>query len=453
MRRHAIAAALLAVTLAGFLPFVRAPLSAALTAARERFAAPGRAEPGRFPPAGDWRGVGAHDTRTPLADSSGLQPVADVETLRAALARAAPGDVLLLAPGDYVLRATLLADRPGSPERPIRVRAERPGSARLRVAATVGFEVRAPYWIFEGLDIAGICADHGDCEHAFHIVGNAHHTVLLNNRLHEFNAPVKINGIPDPGGGLRLPDDGRIEGNSLYNSGVRLTGNAVTLIDAIAVDRWTVTGNLIADFVKGGGDNISYGAFFKGAGTGNVFARNLVICEMHLHPPYGARVGLSFGGGGTGAQYCRDGRCAAEQFNGRIENNLILHCNDVGVYLNRAAGSLVAHNTLYATLGMDARYPETDAVFANNLLDGRLRARDGGRWTGDGNRVLDTAGFAARFFAPQDADFRLRDGTGIVAAGAPLPAVREDLCGHTRAPAPDVGAIEYGRERCDPTER
>lgn len=422
-----------------------------LDAARARLAVGGEPPTGNFPPAGDWRGIGASDRRPPLPAGSNLVPVASVDELRRAMAAAAPGDALLLAPGDYELRATLYAERAGSAERPIRVLADQPGSARLRVATTVGFELRAPYWVFEGLDIAGICADHGDCEHAFHIVGDAHHTLLRNNRLHEFNAPVKINGH-ERDGVLHTPDDGRIDGNSLYNTSVRLTGNAVTLIDAIAVDRWTVRANLIADFVKGGGDNISYGAFFKGAGHGNVFERNLVVCEMNLHPPYGARVGLSFGGGGTGARHCRDGRCAAEHFDGRIRNNVILHCNDVGVYLNRAARTEVAHNTLYATLGMDARFPETDAQFANNLLDGRIKARDGGRWHGEGNLHLDAAGFARRFFAPQDADFRLRDGDGIVAAGVPLPSVADDLCGHARARPPDLGAIEYGLHACDPTE-
>lgn len=423
-----------------------------LDAARARFQVSGEPLPGRFPPAGDWRGIGAGPAREPLPAGSNLVPVANTDELRSAMAVALPGDVLLLAPGDYPLQRTLYAERPGEAGRPVRVLAERPGSVRIRVATTVGFELRAPYWWFEGLDIAGVCADHGDCEHAFHIVGDAHHTVLRNNRLHEFNAPVKINGS-ERDGRLQTPDDGRIDGNSLYNSGVRLTGNPVTLIDAVAVSGWTVRANLIADFVKGGGDNISYGAFFKGAGSGNVFERNLVICEMNLHPPYGARVGLSFGGGGTGAQYCRDGRCAAEHFDGRIRNNLILHCNDVGVYLNRAARTEVAHNTLYATLGMDARFPDTDAVFTNNLLDGRIKARDGGRWSGDGNLRLEAAGFAARFFAPQDADFRLRDGSGIVAAGVPLPQVPDDLCGHVRARLPDIGAIEYGLDACDPAGR
>ena len=94
---------------------------------------------------------------------------------------------------------------------------------------------------------------------------------------------------------------------------MRDTANPVTPIDLVAASHWTIRGNLITDFIKGGGDRISYGAFAKGAGAHNVFEQNVVVCEAHAARTPGQRVGLSLGGGGTGKPYCRDGRCIIEQ--------------------------------------------------------------------------------------------------------------------------------------------
>ncbi|HMW44242.1 MAG TPA: hypothetical protein PKC88_17885, partial [Plasticicumulans sp.] len=74
-----------------------------LDAARARFQVSGEPLPGRFPPAGDWRGIGAGPAREPLPAGSNLVPVANTDELRSAMAAALPGDVLLLAPGDYPL--------------------------------------------------------------------------------------------------------------------------------------------------------------------------------------------------------------------------------------------------------------------------------------------------------------------------------------------------------------
>ncbi|MDT1847664.1 right-handed parallel beta-helix repeat-containing protein, partial [Acinetobacter baumannii] len=91
--------------------------------------------------------------------------------------------------------------------------------------------------------------------------------------------------------------------------------------------------NVITDFVKVGGDRISYGAFAKGAARGTVFEGNVVVCEHLLRGHPGQRVGLSFGGGGTGKPYCRDGRCDAEHEGGTMRANLVASCSDAGIYV------------------------------------------------------------------------------------------------------------------------
>jgi hypothetical protein len=61
-----------------------------------------------------------------------------------------------------------------------------------------------------------------------------------------------------------------------------------------------------------------------------------------------------------------------------MRDNLIVACSDDGIYINRSPDSVVLHNTLIDTAGIDVRYPESMATITANLVDGPVRARDGG---------------------------------------------------------------------------
>jgi parallel beta-helix repeat protein len=296
------------------------------------------------------------------------------DEVRAALAKARPGDVITLAPGTYRFDAHAVeASRPGAAGAAIVVRAAHPGTVHLEFDQTEGFLVSAPYWRFENLDIRGVCAQDVDCEHAFHVVGKGAHFAAVNNTIADFNAHFKINGL-----GGDFPDDGLIESNTLTNTRARDTRNPVTPIDLVAASRWTIRGNLIEDFVKTQGNGVSYGAFAKGAGSANVFERNLIRCEHRLRGAPGEHVGLSLGGGGTGPQFCRDGKCIVEQQGSTIRGNLIASCSDVGIYLNSAADSRIEDNTLLDTTGIDVRFPASSAHLDGNLVDGPIHSRNGG---------------------------------------------------------------------------
>lgn len=299
--------------------------------------------------------------------------VASADELRRAFAAAQPGDLITLLPGVYRFDSGVAASRAGSPDAPVTVRAEQPGTVQIDFAAVEGFAVSAPWWRFENLAIRGVCADHDRCDHAFQVSGGAHHFAALNNTITDFNAHFKINGS----GGV-FPDHGLIESNTLSNGAPRRTGHPVTPIDLVAASNWIVRGNLIADFIKDGGDGISYGAFAKGAGARTLFERNVVVCEQRLQGLPGQRVGLSFGGGATGKPYCRDGRCITEQDGGTMRANLVAACSDVGIYLNSAAGSTIADNTLVDTAGVLVRFPTSSATLDGNLVDGAILSRDGG---------------------------------------------------------------------------
>jgi parallel beta-helix repeat protein len=359
-----------------------------------------------------------------------------------AIRQANPGDVITLAPGTYRFRGRYInVNRPGTQDRRIVVRAERPGTVTLEYETEEGFLVSAPYWTFEGLAIRGMCREHSSCEHAFHIMGNAHHFIARNNAITDFNSHFKINGAEG-----KIPDDGIIDGNTLTNASVRETGSPVTPIDLVAANRWVVRRNLISDFVKGKSDQVSFGAFAKGAGSDNRFEQNIVVCEHLLKGAPGQRVGLSLGGGGTAKDYCRDRHCITEQQGGVIESNLIVSCSDDGIYVNRSASSRIVHNTLIDTGGITVRFPESSADIEGNLVDGSIRSRNEGIVRKTDNVEITVA---AAYFGFHPVRRLYTDGrelnfawnsappSRIGASGIPL-----DLCGGSRSQQPAYGAFE-----------
>lgn len=358
-----------------------------------------------------------------------------------ALARAQPGDVITPEPGTYRFSgASIFVTRAGAPGADISVRASRPGTVLVEMDNLEGFVVSAPFWRFENLTIRGVCARHTECEHAFHVVSGATHFVARNNVLMDFNAAIKVNGQD-----RRFPDDGLIEANTINNTTARQTDGPVTMIDLVAASRWTIRDNLITDFIKAGGDRISYGAYAKGGGTGNRFERNVVLCEYLLRGTPGWRIGVSLGGGGTEPRYCADGACATEQNDGAIESNLIASCSDDGIYVNHGGVSRIANNTLLDTGGIVVRFAESRAEVEGNLVDGAIRSRDGGVLHANGN--LQTPVSALYFgYHPQRSLYR--DALAFDLAWASPPPRRVstaepvDLCRASRPARPVFGAFE-----------
>ena len=385
-------------------------------------------------------GIGAQTAITP-APFGKERLVGTVDELRAAIGSAQPGDVITILPGAYrIARGSVAIERPGRENAPIVVRARLPGSVRIEVDATIGFAVSAPYWRFENLALRGVCGQHQYCEHAFQVTGGGHHFAARNNTLVDFNAHFKINGVAG-----RFPDAGLIEANTLRNDSVRETATPVTPIDIVAASGWTVRRNLIADFVKGYGDRISYGAFAKGGGGGNVFEQNAVVCEARLRGASGQRVGLSLGGGGTGRQYCRDGRCIVEQEGSVLRSNLVASCSDDGVYLNNAAATRFEHNTIIDTGGVQVRFAGSSADIEGNLVDGAIRSSDGGVLRLLDNRSTGIARLYAGYHPVRALFVNAGEFNFAWDGAAPrrsAPTSAPDLCGKPRPAQPAYGAFE-----------
>jgi hypothetical protein len=385
---------------------------------------------------------GIGEPHLPSAKAVVVETVTD---LRAAVRAAEPGTVIEIHPGSYDFSGGKIEiDRPGLPDRPIVLRAPTLASVRLRFSLLEGFHVLAPYWVFENLVIEGTCEDDSRCEHAFHVVGDAVGVVIQNNWIADFNAAIKVNGK-----GGRYPDAGTIRHNAFVNSRPRDTDRPVALLDLVSVSRWRIQKNLIADFAKAGGNYTSYGAFFKGAGEDNIFEQNLVRCEGR-HSGLD-RIGFSFGDGGTGRRFCRDGSCEVEHRRGIARNNVIMNCpNRAGIYLNKSAETLIHNNALIATAGVELRGAGTDAVIVNNIVDGGLKVLDGAAVTAASNIVGPPDGTPSAVVSSgifRDAlggDLRLKDSRATVGQGVPVDGDWLDLCGqHQDDAAPDIGPIQY----------
>jgi hypothetical protein len=375
-----------------------------------------------------------------------LKPVLNQADLRAAINNAEPGDVIQLMSGRHVfVDRQISVNKPGTASAPITVRAARLGDVTIEANQTVVFKLFAPHWRFENLVIRGTCAEDRYCEHAFHVTADARFTNIRNNRLEDWNAAIKINGE-----GGKFPDEGLIEGNTMTMSRPRDTQAPVTPVDLVAASNWRVSQNFIADFARTDTRKPTYGGFFKGAGENNVFERNVIFCEWKLPRGPDQRVGLSLGGGGTGAEYMRV-RSDFEQTGGVIRDNLIAFCSDVGVYVNKATRSVIEHNTIIDTAGIDVRFPESSADVVANLVDGVIRTRDGGVARQRDNEIGPLLGLFIGYH-PVRALFRDPAAWDLTWANKPsAPGVgrgRADLCGTPRPAQPLAGAFEdYARCR------
>ena len=378
---------------------------------------------------------------TATGAGAGELTVGDVAQLRAAMTAAVAGDIIVLKPGVYRLGDKLRTRNPGRAQAPITVRATRFGTVTLEVATQTGFFVTAPHWHFEALFLRGVCPTHDGCEHAFHVVGAADHTVIRGNRAEDFNAQIKSNGI-EIAGRREFPDDVLVEANLFRNTSVRDTARPVTPVDVVGGKRWIIRDNFIADFSKGKGNKVSYAAFLKGNSSDGVIERNLVVCE--LEHKGGDRIGLSLGGGGTGAKYCEGGACPQEHSNGVIRNNIVMNCpSEPGIYLNNAAATKVVHNTLFNTRGILGRFAATSADIRNNVLSGAVRLRRGATATRSANVIGLNSQFRNWFAFAEEGDFSLLPGSELVNSGEQVDAVHDDYCGVARSDGrPDRGAVE-----------
>lgn len=388
----------------------------------------------------------------PLTGGAAVKSISTVADLQSALASAKAGDELVLEDGTYTVNANLSCAAEGTQAQPITVRAKNRHAAVVRFNAQEGFKVSGRYWTFDGLTVEGICSSDEACEHAFHVTGHAESFVLRNSRVRDFNAQLKVNASKNASGVWEMPHRGLIEGNEIYDTHARATSTPVTKLNIDTGDDWVVRDNALHDFSKQGG--ISYGAFMKSGGKRGLFERNRVLCVKD-QPAGDTRIGLSFGGGGTGNEYCAPAfdptvPCSPEHSDGVIRNNIVANCSDVAVYLNKAANTRVLFNTFIGTAGVDYRYAASTGEATGNVLTGVIRNRDSATGTQGANRSnVDTSTFASWYVAPLKGDLTLKGDVSSLIGAAPRSTLApEDFCARPRPASATLGALEHSLGDC-----
>mgnify|MGYP000152543397 CR=1 FL=1 len=381
-----------------------------------------------------------------------LKLIDNVTDFLKAIKYAKPGDTIQLMPGDYHLKKKRIGiSVAGFSTAPITVRASKLGLVKIYFHTWEGFIVTAPYWVFENLEIQGRTKGG---EHAFHVVGKGSSFVLRNNKISNFNAIIKVNGLKH-GDKYYYPDYGLIEKNTFFNTTTRRAKSPVNLLNINSVNKWVVRSNFISDFSKGYGNyRVSFGAYMKGNSTKGLFENNLVICENILLSNTEQRIGLSFGGGGTDKQYCRDQVCDAEHTQGVMRNNIILNCShDVGIYLNKSKETEIYNNLIFNSLGIDVRFGSSSATIYNNIISGRIKSRDGGLYIEENNLIDQDCLATDRFFSGcsflnfywdiVNSNTLLKNGSDILGKGIAAP-FKKDFCGNAiSADNLDIGPIQY----------
>jgi hypothetical protein len=187
--------------------------------------------------------------------------------------------------------------------------------------------------------------------------------------------------------------------------------------------------------IRTAGDNPAPTILFWGGSSGTVVERNLLVdCYQ----------GIAFGNSAHGP---------GDHVGGVVRNNMIIArlLHDSVIEMVHADGFLVTHNTALllnpngVTWGMEARFADTDGVFAYNLTNMTIwHDRDGALGVSTGNV---TTAEEAWFVDPAADDLHLvATATQAIDQAVATPEVTDDYDGHSRpvGPAPDVGGDEYG---------
>lgn len=368
-------------------------------------------------------------------------PVTTAAALGDAVRNASPGDVIEVAPGTYSISGKIRTGKAGTKESPITIRGTgATADTKLDFRDTdEGLVIGHSDWIIEHVWVNGAC-DGGGCGNGaggIHVNAGGDRVIIRYSKITNWEQNIKSDRSDSA-----EPTDGQIIGNEISNTGNGF-GNGGTGIDLVGGVRWYIAGNYVHDWAR---DAIRYGIFVKGGARDAIIERNLVVGSKDLPAGSGAYVGISFGGGGTGRQYCApDNRvadgCTCEAFAGIARNNIVAHTNDSALHTKRACGSVFASNTVHDSgTGLQIQIEGTSVVsLANSVLDGKIS----GKATDDTNALsLGVAGLKKIYADPDALGFgKGSDPSAAAGKAKPRADVTNDYFGHARS-ANDLGAIE-----------
>ena len=366
---------------------------------------------------------------------------ADVSTaaqLRDAISNATPGTVIRLAPGHYAVGAAMWTGANGTAGQPITITSADVATAVLDVDAQEGLVINHAYWVVERVWINGVCAGGCNDSAGLHLKNTSDHFIGRNLRVTNFGEDIKGDRTPD-----KEVADSAILDCEISNTAPEMSGGG-TGIDLVGGKRWRIAGNYVHDYAR---DGVHYAIFLKGGTSEGVIEKNLVIGAKTLPHGSGAEVGISFGGGGTGPQFCDTTNkgasfCTCEDFNGVARNNVVINVNDSAMHSKVACGSQFLNNTVVGSSpGLQVQIASTGgAVEAhNNVFSGGIS----GTATAS-NNLLNVADFGPLYANVASYDFSEGTAAGAIKDKGPaLAKVTDDYFGSPRSGPNDWGAFEF----------
>lgn len=277
-----------------------------------------------------------------------------------------------------------------------------------------------------------------------------YHGVQVNSGSHYFHADnimswdhgegaFKVTGAGNVANGNPYSDFGVIENSRMgYSTTGRRT--VVESIDIVAAKNWVIRGNTFENTFTSNKSN-GYAFFAKGNSIGTIVENNVFNNNF---------IAMSFGGGGTGAQFFRHGDTSFEHRGGIMRNNIVNGTGDTAVYMNKALNFEVYNNTLVniaptvAVGSIEARFAGTTGIIRNNLTDKLIKLRDSGTAVQSNNYITASS---SMFVNAAAGDFRLQPtAAAAIDQGYNLAGlVNTDIAGTTRpvGVAYDLGAYEW----------
>ncbi len=355
------------------------------------------------------------------------------------MTQATPGTTIHVSAGTYSVTSAIWTGHDGTSALPIVLTVDGAvGTARLDIDAGEGLVINHAWWRVEKLWLNGVCAGGCDGSAGLHLKSTADEVIVRGLRISNFGQNIK---------GDRTPTDeilnGQILDSELYNDGADITAGG-TAIDLVGGVGWRIARNYVHDFAR---DAVHYGIFVKGGARDAVIERNLVVGAKNRPHGSGAEVGISFGGGGTGPQFCAANNmgaqfCTCETFGGVARNNLVYDVNDSALHTKVACGSVFINNTVYASSpGLQVQIAGGMPVeLRRNVLSGGV---SGPATATDNLLNVSTATFNTLYRMPASFDFAAGTSPAAIRnVGTPVTNVTDDYFGRVRDQMPDWGAFE-----------
>jgi hypothetical protein len=376
---------------------------------------------------------------SPLPISGTVVQVNTVQQLQTAVASIASNTTILIAPGTYQLTSPLYVNGTFTNVAIRGASGNRDDVVLVGRGMTVDGGV--PFGIWTGGNVRGVTIANLTIRdvysHPIILNGGTQSPLIHNVRL--VNAGQQfIKANPDGAGGA---DNGIVEysvmeyvttSRDYYTNGV----------DVHTGDNWIIRHNLFRNIRAPQGQLAGPAILMWNGSTGSIVDGNTFIdCQREI------ALGLIE-------------RTPNDHSGGIVRNNFIYRAasvaGDSAIYVADSPGTQVLHNSIlvsgtYAN-PIEYRFANTTGVvIANNVLDGRIAARDGATASVSGNY---TSGSAALFVNPAAGDLHLVAGAQVLLdrVATPIPNAGGDWDGQVRpAGVTDIGADEYaGRTSPNP---